>query len=139
MGFTQREKVGFIEKTALRHRRSGGREVTVTSKLHRLKRRGRNKGFWGLWVCGRLAGNVFVGRERRANRPGRLGLARCRCPRVCGEDRGRGEAAMASILIGTMAVTLGIGAAETVRRVMSTPQVTRGRANTHTRETGQTD
>ena len=30
----QREKVGFIEKTALRHRRGGGREVTVTSKLH---------------------------------------------------------------------------------------------------------
>ena len=52
-----------------------------------------------------------------------------------GEGRGRGEAAMASILIGTMAVTLGIGAAETVRRVMSTPQVTRGRANTHTRKT----
>lgn len=46
---------------------------------------------------------------------------------------------MASILIGTMAVTLGIGAAETVRRVMSTPQVTRGRANTHTRKTSETD
>ena len=85
----------------------------------------------GFWVCG----NVFVGRERKANRPGRLGFARGRCPRVYGEDRGRGEAAMASILIGTMAVTLGIGAAETVRRVMSTPQVTRGRANTHTRKT----
>ena len=72
---------------------------------------------------------------RRANRPGRLGLAKGRCYRVHEEDRGRGEAAMASILIGTMAVTLGIGAAETVRRVMSTPQVTRGRANTHTRKT----
>ena len=27
-------KVGFIENTAMRHRRGGGREVTVTSKLH---------------------------------------------------------------------------------------------------------
>ena len=93
------------------------------------------------WVSGFVgtclwAGMMFItSRERKANRPGRLGLARCRCPRVCGEDQGRGEAAMASILIGTMAVTLGIGAAETVRRVMSTPQVTRGRANTHTRKT----
>ena len=100
----------------------------------------RNDGFHskddGLWQR-RFVGtcSVFVGRERKANRPGRLGLARDRCPRVYGEDRGRGEAAMASILIGTMAVTLGIGAAETVRRVMSTPQVTRGRANTHTRKT----
>ena len=27
-------KVGFTENTAARHRRGGGREVTVTSKLH---------------------------------------------------------------------------------------------------------
>ena len=28
-----REKVGFIENTAMRHRRGGGGEVTVTSRL----------------------------------------------------------------------------------------------------------
>ena len=33
----EREKVGFIEKTAMRHRWGGGREVTVTSRLHRQK------------------------------------------------------------------------------------------------------
>ena len=32
-----REKVGFIENTAMRHRWGGGREVTVTSRLHRQK------------------------------------------------------------------------------------------------------
>ena len=32
-----REKVGFIEKSAMRHRWGGGREVTVTSRLHRQK------------------------------------------------------------------------------------------------------
>ena len=31
------EKVGFIENTAMRHRWGGGREVTVTSRLHRQK------------------------------------------------------------------------------------------------------
>ena len=33
----EREKVDFIETTALRQRRNGGREVTVTSRLHRQK------------------------------------------------------------------------------------------------------
>ena len=32
-GFDFREKVGFIENTAMRHRRGGGGEVTVTSRL----------------------------------------------------------------------------------------------------------
>ena len=36
MGFIE-EKVGFIENTAMRHRWGGGREVTVTSRLHRQK------------------------------------------------------------------------------------------------------
>ena len=31
--FFEREKVDFIETTALRQRRNGGREVTVTSRL----------------------------------------------------------------------------------------------------------
>ena len=31
MMFITREKVGFIENTAMRHRRGGRREVTVTS------------------------------------------------------------------------------------------------------------
>ena len=31
------EKGGFIENTAMRHRRGGGREVTVTSRQHRQK------------------------------------------------------------------------------------------------------
>ena len=110
--------MGFTQKTMV-----CGREKVQ-------KRDIKTKGLWERVQC-----LFFVGRERKANRPGRLGLARDRCPRVYGEGRGRGEAAMASILIGTMAVTLGIGAAETVRRVMSTPQVTRGRANTHTRKT----
>ena len=30
----EERKVGFTENTAMRHRRGGGREVTVTSKLH---------------------------------------------------------------------------------------------------------
>ena len=38
-----REKVGFIEKTAWRQRRSGGREVTVTSRLHRQKDKERQR------------------------------------------------------------------------------------------------
>ena len=38
-----REKVGFIEKTAWRHRRTGGREVTVTSRLHRQKDKERQR------------------------------------------------------------------------------------------------
>ena len=33
----EREKVGFIENTAMRHRRVGGRAVTVTAMLHRQK------------------------------------------------------------------------------------------------------
>ena len=33
----EREKVGFIEKTAWRQIRNGGREVTVTSRLQRQK------------------------------------------------------------------------------------------------------
>ena len=37
VGFIEREKVGFIENTAMRHRWGGGREVTVTSRLHRQK------------------------------------------------------------------------------------------------------
>ena len=32
-------KVGFNENTAMRHRRSGCREVTVTSRLHRQRYR----------------------------------------------------------------------------------------------------
>ena len=32
-----REKGGFYEKTAMRHRRVGGRAVTVTAMLHRQK------------------------------------------------------------------------------------------------------
>ena len=38
-----REKVGFIEKTAWRQRRNGGREVTVTSRLHRQKDKERQR------------------------------------------------------------------------------------------------
>ena len=38
-----REKVDFIETTALRQRRNGGREVTVTSRLHRQKDKERQK------------------------------------------------------------------------------------------------
>ena len=39
-------KVGFIENTAIRHRRGGGREVTVTSRRYRQKdkeRQGKTK------------------------------------------------------------------------------------------------
>ena len=36
-------RVGFIENTALRHRRGGGREVTVTSRLHRQKDQKRQR------------------------------------------------------------------------------------------------
>ena len=39
----EREKVGFIEKTAWRQRRSGGRDVTVTSGLHRQKDKERQR------------------------------------------------------------------------------------------------
>ena len=35
--------MGFIEKTALRHRRSGGREVTVTSRLRIQKDKARQR------------------------------------------------------------------------------------------------
>ena len=38
-----REKVDFIETTALRQRRNGGREVTVTSRLHRQKDKERQR------------------------------------------------------------------------------------------------
>ena len=38
-----REKVGFIEKTAWRQIRNGGREVTVTSRLHRQKDKERQR------------------------------------------------------------------------------------------------
>ena len=38
-----REKVDFIETTALRQRRNGGREVTVTSRLHRQKDKDRQR------------------------------------------------------------------------------------------------
>ena len=37
------EKVDFIETTALRQRRNGGREVTVTSRLHRQKDKERQR------------------------------------------------------------------------------------------------
>ena len=40
---TGREKVDFIETTALRQRRNGGREVTVTSRLHRQKDKERQR------------------------------------------------------------------------------------------------
>ena len=36
-------KVGFTENTAARHRRGGGREVTVTSKLHTQEYRSNRK------------------------------------------------------------------------------------------------
>ena len=39
----QREKVDFIETTALRQRRNEGREVTVTSRLHRQKDKERQR------------------------------------------------------------------------------------------------
>ena len=35
--------MGFIENTAMRHRRGGGREVTVTSRLHRQKDKERHR------------------------------------------------------------------------------------------------
>ena len=44
-GFLKGErKVGFNENTAMRHRRSGGREVTVTSRLHAQRYRVIEKG-----------------------------------------------------------------------------------------------
>ena len=38
-----REKVGFVEKTAWRQIRNGGREVTLTSRLHRQKDKERQR------------------------------------------------------------------------------------------------
>ena len=43
MMFIFREKVGFIENTAMRHRWGGGRKVTVTSRLHRQKDKARQR------------------------------------------------------------------------------------------------
>ena len=43
MFITMREKVDFIETTALRQRRNEGREVTVTSRLHRQKDKERQR------------------------------------------------------------------------------------------------
>ena len=39
----QERRVGFIENTAMRHRRGGGREVAVTSRLHRQKDKARQR------------------------------------------------------------------------------------------------
>ena len=38
-----RERVGFTKNTAMRHRRVGGRAVTVTAMLHRQKDRKKKK------------------------------------------------------------------------------------------------
>ena len=43
LGIFFREKVDFIETTALRQRRNEGREVTVTSGLHRQKDKERQR------------------------------------------------------------------------------------------------
>ena len=42
--FDLREKVGFTKNTAMRHRRVGGRAVTVTAMLHRQRYRVIEKG-----------------------------------------------------------------------------------------------
>ena len=42
-GSIKRERVGFTKNTAMRHRRVGGRAVTVTAMLHRQRYRGIEK------------------------------------------------------------------------------------------------
>ena len=75
-----REKVGFIENTAMRHRWGGGREVTVTSRLHRHKDKERQRKTEE--NVGRrpvVAPRYESGGERLKHWCARLGTADCLC------------------------------------------------------------